>query len=178
MAEAVFMQRVKEAGLTPYISADSAGTGAWHIGKPPHQGTLNILKKYEIKDYHHRARQIQARDLNEFDFVLTMDDANLTDVKREYPKGTAHLAPLLTFAPHIGSTEVPDPYYDGRFEEVYTLVSEATDGLLQHIIEQYDLQKKKPHFSIERYERQEWSFSLSKNIPHTEIYLPNQQRGF
>lgn len=139
MAEAVFMQRVKEAGLTPYISADSAGTGAWHLGKPPHQGTLNILKKYQIRDYHHRARQIQARDLNDFDFVLTMDNANLADVQSEYPTGTAYLAPFLTFAPQLGQIEVPDPYYNGRYQEVYDLVSTASEGLLQHIIEKYDL---------------------------------------
>jgi protein-tyrosine-phosphatase len=28
---------------------------------------------------------------------------------------------------------VPDPYYSGRFEEVYRLVRQGADGLLAHI---------------------------------------------
>ena len=43
MAEAVFRHQVKEAGLEDAISIDSAGTGDWHIGHPPHQGTRDIL---------------------------------------------------------------------------------------------------------------------------------------
>lgn len=36
MAEAVFRSLVEKAGLVDVIEIDSAGTGDWHIGKPPH----------------------------------------------------------------------------------------------------------------------------------------------
>ena len=44
MAEAVFAHKVKAAGLEEVIEADSAGTGDWHIGQPPHRGTRALLK--------------------------------------------------------------------------------------------------------------------------------------
>lgn len=39
MAEAVFRHLVKEEGLDQEIQTDSAGTGDWHTGEPPHRGT-------------------------------------------------------------------------------------------------------------------------------------------
>ena len=33
-AEAVFKAQVAQAGLSPDFEIDSAGTGAWHVGKP------------------------------------------------------------------------------------------------------------------------------------------------
>ena len=39
MAEAVFRHMVNKAQLTDKIMIDSAGTGSWHIGDSPHQGT-------------------------------------------------------------------------------------------------------------------------------------------
>jgi len=48
-------------------------------------------------------------------------------------KATAKIIPLLNYALDTGVTEVPDPYYDGRFAEVYALVDAACDGLLEEI---------------------------------------------
>ena len=38
MAEALFRHKVKRANLNDEISCDSAGTGGWHAGEPPHAG--------------------------------------------------------------------------------------------------------------------------------------------
>lgn len=136
MAEAVFQQRVREAGLSDQISTDSAGTGAWHLGNPPHPKTLQILEKYHVTGYQHLARQIQGSDVQEFDYILTMDHMNYKDVERMFPYRSSKLMPLLHFAPHLQAREVPDPYYDGRYEEVYALVTEACRGLLDHLREE------------------------------------------
>ncbi|MFY7953475.1 MAG: low molecular weight phosphotyrosine protein phosphatase, partial [Armatimonadaceae bacterium] len=48
MAEALFRHRVVAAGLGDRIVIDSAGTGDWHIGKPPHQGTRDVLTRNGI----------------------------------------------------------------------------------------------------------------------------------
>lgn len=39
MAEAIFRDLVVKEGLEEKIVIDSAGTGDWHIGHPPHKGT-------------------------------------------------------------------------------------------------------------------------------------------
>lgn len=135
MAEAVFAHKVRAAGLGGAIIADSAGTGDWHIGHAPHIGTRNILKAHAI-DYAHQARLITAADLQAFDYVLTMDDSNLANVKRLAPS-RAQVVPFLSYAPHTGVSEVPDPYLTGNFDEVYALVSEAADGLLAAICREH-----------------------------------------
>ena len=137
MAEAVFTHLVNEAGLQKQIVADSAGTGDWHIGQPAHVGTLKMLTRNGI-DYQGRARLIAPEDLEDFDYIITMDDSNLKNVRR-LGKGRARVAPLMSFAPETGVAEVPDPYYSGGFERVYELVQEGAAGLLQEIRQEHGL---------------------------------------
>ena len=131
MAEAVFAHKVQAALLEEEIEADSAGTGEWHIGNPAHEGTLRLLRQKNIACTH-RARQITVADLERFDYIITMDDANLANVRGMGPS-RATVRPLMEYAAHTGVLEVPDPYHTGRFQEVYRLIDEATDGLLAAI---------------------------------------------
>ena len=131
MAEAILVQRVREAGLSGQIEIDSAGTGDWHIGDPPHRGTLQILKTNGI-EHPMRARQIVPADLNEFDYLIVMDDKNERDV-RAMPTGRAHIARLLDYLPDATDKNVPDPYFTGDFDAVYQMVRAACDNLLVQV---------------------------------------------
>lgn len=134
MAEAVFMDRVRQAGLEDKISADSAGTGGWHAGEQAHPGTLNILRRHGIA-YDGRARQIQQRDLDEFDYVLAMDRDNLSALRR-MRQGRAEVRLFLEEARKAGTVqtdEVPDPYYDGTFDRAYRLVTAGVDAFLDYL---------------------------------------------
>jgi protein-tyrosine phosphatase len=137
MAEALFAHQVREAKVDGEIAADSAGTGHWHLGEPPHESTRRLLTRNQI-EYEHCARLLIARDLEDFDYVVTMDNANLRDVKA-LGMGRARIVSLMTYAPHLGIDEVPDPYYTGGFEGVYAMVEEATAGLLAAIREEHGL---------------------------------------
>jgi protein-tyrosine phosphatase len=134
MAEGVFRHKVLQAGLETRITTDSAGTGHWHVGELPHTETRRILTANHIS-YTHRARVFQRSDLDTFDYILTMDDANFLDV-RSFGAGKAKVARLMDFAPQAGVREVPDPYYQGSaaYAEVFRLVSAAADGLLVAIV--------------------------------------------
>lgn len=136
MAEGIFQRLVLEAGLAASIETDSAGTGAWHIGSPPHPRTAALLNSKGITGYQHRARQIQRDDFRIFDYILTMDDENLADVRLLGGFGKAKVAPLMEYAPQLGVYEVPDPYHTNRYEEVYALVSVACAELLVAIREE------------------------------------------
>lgn len=131
MAEAVFMERVRAAGLEGKIEADSAGTSEWEIGAQPHEGTRRVLRAAGIR-YSHHARRISSADLASFDYIVTMDEENYTGVRALGPV-RGELTRMMQFAPHLGVEEVPDPYYTGGFEHVYGLISEAVTGLLGHI---------------------------------------------
>ena len=131
MAEAVFTQLVKEAGLQDSIEADSAGTADWDIDSAPHPGTMYILEQNGI-EYSGQGRKLQKADLDTFHYVITMDDENLRDVKK-LGKGSAIVAPLMSFVAGTDIREIPDPYFDNGFEIVHMLVQAGTQGLLQHI---------------------------------------------
>ncbi|MDQ0155564.1 low molecular weight protein-tyrosine-phosphatase [Robertmurraya andreesenii] len=135
MAEAMFRDVVMKKKLEEQILVDSAGTGNWHIGQTPHKGTIEILEKYNISTKGLKARQIHARDIEEFEYIIAMDSNNKKDIeklKAVFPK--AKIKMLLDFVPDTENKDVPDPYFTGDFEEVYNLVKQGCEGLLEHIM--------------------------------------------
>ena len=48
MAEAVFQNRVNQAGFTPLFLVDSSAVGEWHLGQRPHPGTQAVLKENKV----------------------------------------------------------------------------------------------------------------------------------
>jgi protein-tyrosine phosphatase len=135
MAEAVFRHKVQQERLDHLIEIDSAGTGPWHVGNLPHNGTLKVLAENGILTSH-RARQISVSDLNYYDLIIVMDRSNLTDVQ-EIGTGSADIRLMMEFHADSEYDEVPDPYYTGEFGLVYGLVDAASDGLLNHVKSTY-----------------------------------------
>lgn len=134
-AEAVFRHQVAAAGLSERIAIDSAGTGGWHAGEPPHHGTRAVLARNGVEVGPQRARQVTTADFEAFDYILAMDQENMTDLRQFHPEAHSRARLFLEFAPDAPVREVPDPYYTGGFDEVFRLVSAASSGLLAHIRE-------------------------------------------
>jgi protein-tyrosine phosphatase len=134
MAEALLRHKVKQASLQEVIIIDSAGTGDWHIGHPPHAGTRKILKHHGIDDAGLIARKIDTADLAAFDYVIAMDRSNEENI-RKLGNGSARILLMLDLLPNDQRKDVPDPYFTGNFEEVYAMLDEACDQLLAMILE-------------------------------------------
>lgn len=140
MAEAVMRHLVQKKDLNAKITVDSAGTGGWHHGEEPHQGTLDILNRYEISATSIFARQVKTTDLTEFSYIIVMDDNNMTDLAEfGQPNGDVHVGKLCDFIENTNYENVPDPYYTGDFDETYELVLAGCRGLLRFIREKEDL---------------------------------------
>lgn len=134
MAEAIFRKKVAEAKLSSKIEVDSAGTGHWHIDKPPHEGTRGILDEYNIDYSGMKARQVKEKDFSTFDYIITMDGENYRNVVN-MARGDEKekLTMMLSHHPNTSITDVPDPYYTGNFQEVYDLLDVACEQLLAKI---------------------------------------------
>lgn len=142
MAEGVFQDMVAKAGLQAHITADSAGTGRWHIGEQAHPNTRSLLEQHGIR-YEGRARQFTTQDLETFDYVLAMDADNLSDILSK-ARGThdSKVRLFLSDANAAGTTdvrEVPDPYYTGVYEQVYALVTAGGEALLATLRREHNL---------------------------------------
>jgi protein-tyrosine phosphatase len=134
LAEGILKHKIREKGLDWFV--DSAGTGGWHAGELPDRRSIKIAQKYGIDITDQKARQFKTADLDNFDVVLAMDSANLKDLKSyaKHPQQKEKIQLIMNFARPQSNEEVPDPYYDNRFQLVYELLNEACDG----VIERYD----------------------------------------
>lgn len=148
MAEAVLRHQVKEAGLEHVVHVDSAGTGDWHIGHPPHEETRKLLDSKRISWNGMTARQVKPEDFAQFDYIIAMDNSNLSNLKeilaqhertssgaQEQPEVgvKTKLFRLLDLLPERKLENVPDPYYTGNFDEVYEMVEAGCRVLLKQI---------------------------------------------
>jgi protein-tyrosine phosphatase len=136
MAEAVFRDLAKREGVADRFEIASAGTGDWHVGEPPHRGTREALKRHSIEPNGLVAKHVSQAMLDRADYVVAMDLENVADLSswRINPKKVSR---ILDYALDVEVRDVPDPYYDGRFELVYQLVSKGSAGLLEQIREQH-----------------------------------------
>lgn len=134
MAEAVFRHLLVKEGLNEKVGVDSAGTGNWHAGEPPHKGTRQKLDEYKIKYSTIRARQINQLDLVNFNYVIAMDEKNLRDISSiAGGNSTAYIARLMDFVDDKSVADVPDPYFTGDFNLTYELVLAGCENLLHFI---------------------------------------------
>lgn len=137
-AQGVFEHHVRQSGSHTWIQIDSAGTHAYHIGSAPDQRSQAAARERGIDLSSQRARQVQASDFDEFDYILAMDSANLSDLQRQAKsQQRAEIRLLMEYATLWNEREVPDPYYGGTrgFEKVLDMIEDASKGLLAHLVE-------------------------------------------
>ncbi|MBL4820961.1 MAG: low molecular weight phosphotyrosine protein phosphatase [Gammaproteobacteria bacterium] len=138
-AHGVFQQRINSHNLQNRIMVDSAGTGDWHIGQSPDHRAASAAKArgYPLDDL--RARQVQAADFHEYDYILAMDHENLSELKASCPEDCQHKLALFLSYSDREEEVVPDPYYSGDdgFELVLDMVEEASDNLLNELVRRH-----------------------------------------
>jgi protein-tyrosine phosphatase len=136
-AHGVFQNLVERESLSHLIEVDSAGTHAYHVGEPPDQRAQKTALRRGCDLGRQKARRASKEDFQRFDYILAMDQDNFRNLQAIAPPDMEEkLALFLDFAPGLGISEVPDPYYGGRdgFERVFDMVEEAAQGLLEHIL--------------------------------------------
>ena len=142
-AHAVFRKCVSDNDLSDIINIDSAGTGDWHIGRPPDQRSSNKAKEfgYDLSDL--RARLVETSDFKNFSYIWEKDSKNLVNVRKLAPKDNkAKIELLLNYSARSrvdNIYEVPDPYFGGEdgFDHVLNLIEDATLGFLDYLKANY-----------------------------------------
>ena len=137
LAEGVFRGLAREAGLEDRFRVDSAGTSGYHDGEGPDPRTVKVARRRGIT-LDGVSRRVTVDDLERFDYILAMDEDNLTELRRLARSAgiEAPLRLLREFDPSTaGDLEVPDPYFGGArgFERVQEIVERSCEGLLAEI---------------------------------------------
>lgn len=150
MAEYVMKYLVSQKGLEEKFYIDSAATSTEEIGNGVHYGTRNKLQSVNIPVGNHKARQITKNDIEEFDYLIGMDSANIRNMKRFYgfdgfsfgnyqTKSNSStnknlenkICKLLEFA--NSSDDIADPWYTGNFDLTYNDILKGCKSLLNSL---------------------------------------------
>ncbi len=133
-AEAAIRAAAEREGLD--IEVDSAGTGSWHVGDPPHPDSVAAGEKAGLS-LRGRARKFNTLDFERFDIILAMDEANRSELVAMAPnkESQAKIRLFRTFDPDTNETEIPDPWGGPTegYEETIRMVVAAADGLIEQI---------------------------------------------
>jgi len=135
-AEGVFISLLKAKGTSDKFLIDSAGTHAYHVGKPPDHRAQDEALLRGVDLSYQRARQAEPKDFHQFDYILAMDRDNYRGLAAICPEGMEdRLHLFLDFARELEEDEVPDPYYGGKdgFRLVFEMVESAAAGLLESV---------------------------------------------
>jgi len=125
---------VKEAGMAEQFFIDSAGTGAYHVGEAADARSAQAARSRGI-ELTSEARQFVEDDFDAFDYIVAMDRRNHTHLERLARRSADRdkLSLLRSFDTRADALDVPDPYFEDNFDEVFEICRAGCLGLLEHI---------------------------------------------
>ncbi|XP_069014342.1 low molecular weight phosphotyrosine protein phosphatase isoform X1 [Embiotoca jacksoni] len=101
---------------------DSGATSDWNIGSSPDARGLACLRNHGIETSH-RARQVTKEDFMSFEYILCMDESNLSELNRRAKLAKTSQAKIELLGSYDPQKQliIKDPYYgsDEDFEKVY-----------------------------------------------------------
>lgn len=131
LAEGIMKEKVRSKGLDWYV--DSAGTAGYHIGQAPDPRSISEANKNGIDIRDQKSRMFIESDFENFDLILAMDSSNYSNILQlastEADRKKTKL--ILNYSEPGMNRAVPDPYYDGKFSQVYNLLEKACTALIE-----------------------------------------------
>ncbi len=135
MAEHVLRGKVSNVGLD--VEVVSGGTGGWHAGEGAHPRTQKVLQDNGYTS-NHVAKQISSKWFDDFDYLIVMDETNLSDIK-DFARNSEDMKKVTLLRDYDSNSPkgsaVPDPYYSdyNAYLEVFALVDAACDGFIEYL---------------------------------------------
>ncbi|MFY0655086.1 MAG: low molecular weight phosphotyrosine protein phosphatase [Cyclobacteriaceae bacterium] len=131
LAEAIFNHECEKESIKNTY-ADSAGTGAYHVGDQPDPRTIKVARKNGVP-INHKARQFQPEDCDHFDYIFALDSSNYENIIQIAGKQPDNLYMLREFDIDKNGIDVPDPYYGGTdgFDLIFAMMSQSINGFIR-----------------------------------------------
>ena len=132
MAEAIFKHLLEQQGLRDQFLVDSAAVSKEEEGSPMDFSANAELVRHGLPMSNHIARQLTREDYTCFDYILGMDMDNYYRMKLLFggdPKKKVGLLMGYTERPR----EIEDPWFTGRFAQVYAEIEEGCKAFLTEL---------------------------------------------
>ena len=134
-AEGAFVAQIERRDVAHLFEIDSAGTHAYHIGEQPDARSQVSARKFGVDLSTQRGRQVHESDFYYYDYILAMDESNLANLQAICPKDQQYkLTLMLDNIPNNKVRSVPDPYFEGRFDEVFDMLNRASGFLSEKLL--------------------------------------------
>ena len=125
MAEFVMKDLVKKAGIADRFTIASAATSREELGNPVYPPARRELASHGLTCEGKYARQITARDLEEYDYIYYMDSRNRRYLGQMFPK-------FDRFLPFL-NRDVADPWFSGDFTQTWADICEGCERILKEL---------------------------------------------
>ena len=130
MAEYVMKDIVKKANMEAQFEIASAATSYEEQGSPVYPPVRRLLSLHGIDPSPHRARKLTPSDIEHYDMLIGMDNANLRNMRRMYGN-SPKISLLLDHTDRPG--EVDDPWYSGDFTQTWNDVTLGCSDLFRKL---------------------------------------------
>lgn len=138
MAEFIFKRMVRRAGLEDRFEVASAATSNEEVGNPVYPMAKRTLAEHGIGCPGKTARQITASDYRHYDYIVGMDEANISNMSYFFggdPEGKLSL--LLSHVPDTDTERygraVADPWFTRKFNVAYADIEAGCTGLFEKL---------------------------------------------
>ncbi|XP_034383276.1 low molecular weight phosphotyrosine protein phosphatase isoform X2 [Cyclopterus lumpus] len=135
IAEGVFRKMATDGGVVDKWVIDSGATSDWNIGSSPDARGLACLRKHGIETSH-RAQQVTNDDFMSFEYILCMDESNLSELNRraKLVKNISAKIELLGSYDPDKQRIIEDPYNGNAkdFETVYEQCTRCCKAFLEN----------------------------------------------
>jgi len=133
LAEGILQDKAFKAGLKWRV--ESACTGNYHIGEPPHPLSQKVAKINGINICNQRARRFVPEDFDRFDKIYALAKDVLHEIKHiAKNKFDESKVDLLMNELYPGKNmDVPDPWSgpEKGYHEAYELIDAACDAIIK-----------------------------------------------
>jgi len=135
MAEFLFLELARRAGLEDRFEVASAATSDEAAGCPIHTGAKRKLQEMGIPYAYRQARRVTRADYARYDYIVGMETRNVSAMRVAFGGDPAgKLFRLLDFTDR--PRDIADPWYTGDFDTTYTELLEGCTALFGRLKEE------------------------------------------
>ena len=129
MAEFIMKDKINKLSFKDKFIIVSRATSTEEIGNGIYPEALRTLKKHNILNAKHTAKQITKVDNLEYDYIFVMDYNNIRMLK--YVLNFEKLDKVQLIGEFIDQNlNIEDPWYTGNFELVYNQLDTAINNFI------------------------------------------------
>ena len=130
MAEGIFKKMVDDSGLSEYFLIESRAVSTEMLGSIPAPETIKRLESIGASWQGMTAQKISQEDYRNFDFIICMDEKNMTYLKKHAGIYRDKIYLALDISHKTKGQNIPDPYYTGDYDETFKFLMSSLDEWL------------------------------------------------